>query len=76
MAEATQIALMARIEELESRVAFQEQTLDAMNSAFYQLQQDQQQLATQFEWLAQKSRELAERVPDAVMPVEAPPPHY
>ena len=63
-----------RIDELESRQAFQEDTIASLNEALVAQQQRLAHLEKMVELLVERYREVA---PDAVSPEEEPPPpHY
>ena len=64
-----------RIAELEVRVAFQDDTIDALNAALASQQQQLSQLQQAVSLLAQRQKELASQVP-AEGGDEPPPPHY
>lgn len=71
-----QSELLSRIEDLESRLAFQEQALETLSQALFSAQQANERLTVQVEWLSARSRELGERLPDMPSGDEPPPPHY
>ena len=63
-----------RLDELESRQAFQDDTIASLNEALIAQQQRISHLEKMVELLVERYRELA---PDAVAPEEEPPPpHY
>ena len=64
----------ARLNELESRQAFQEDTIASLNQALVAQQQRIAYLEKMLELLIERYRDIA---PDAALPVEEPPPpHY
>ena len=64
----------ARLDELESRQAFQEDTIANLDQALVAQQQRIAYLEKMLEVLIERYRDLA---PDAALPVEeSPPPHY
>jgi len=65
---------LARIDELETRVAFQEDTISALNDALGQQQRRLMELTRSIEKLHEQIREAREQPlpPDD----DAPPPHY
>jgi SlyX protein len=65
-----------RLEDLEARLAFQEQALDSLTESLYALQQENQRLTIQVNWLADKARDLAGRLPEGAGEDDPPPPHY
>lgn len=66
--------LQAQLVELQTQVAFQEQTIGELNAALGQQQQDISELRRQWDLLRQQHVELQARVPAA--PVDEKPPHY
>jgi SlyX protein len=63
-----------RLEELESRQAFQEDTIASLNEALVAQQQRIAYLEKMVDLLIERYREVA---PDIALPEEeAPPPHY
>ncbi|AWB68418.1 SlyX protein [Saccharobesus litoralis] len=67
--------LERRVEELETKVSFQEDTIEQLNAALASQQEEMLILKKQLTLLAQRLTTLQ---PDAVIPQsqEAPPPHY
>ncbi len=67
--------LQVRLIELESKQAFQERTIDALNDALTRQQQQIEALAREIEMLKDRLRAAA---PSPVGPLEdeKPPPHY
>lgn len=67
--------LEKRIYEVESRLAFQETTLQELNEALTSQQQQLTQMQAVLEKLSERIVELATNIqPDST--VEPPPPHY
>lgn len=62
-----------RIVELESRQAFQDDTIQALNDALVEQQKLIERLQLQVQALAKRQEEVS---PFGVIPDEAPPPHY
>ncbi|MBS3799298.1 MULTISPECIES: SlyX family protein [unclassified Pseudoalteromonas] len=67
--------LEARIESLEAKVAFQDETIDILNEELKAHQQQMAKMRRQMELLGEKFREVQS---GSVMPQEQepPPPHY
>lgn len=67
--------LAARLVELETRVAFQDQTMQELNEAVIRQQHEIDRLTRELEALRERLRGLA---PSPVVPPdeETPPPHY
>ncbi|MCJ8168579.1 SlyX family protein [Atopomonas sediminilitoris] len=66
--------LTQRVAELEMRLAFQDDTIEALNDALTAQQATITKLEHSVALLAQRQKELATQMPaDAV---DAPPPHY
>ena len=57
-----------RIEELETKIAFQEQLLDELNHALVQQQFDIDKMQVQLRYMANKLKDFQSE--------ETPPPHY
>ena len=66
--------LQAELVELQTQVAFQEETIGELNTALGQQQQDISELQRHWDVLRQQHVELQARVPAA--PVDEKPPHY
>lgn len=66
--------LQAQLVELQTQVAFQEETIGELNSALGQQQRDISELQRHWDVLRQQHVELQARVPAA--PVDEKPPHY
>lgn len=67
--------LKERVDELESRLAFQDDTIQALNDVIAAQQLELGRLRRSLELLAQRQAEFAARLPDTGGD-EAPPPHY
>ncbi len=67
--------LAARVVEIETRVAFQDQTIQELNEAVIRQQREIDSLTRELETLRERLRGL---VPSPVVPSdeETPPPHY
>lgn len=68
------MSLEARITELESRLAFQDDTIQALNDELIGQQRIVERLQQQFLLLARRQEEISHRVDG--FDDEAPPPHY
>ena len=67
--------LVARVDELETRLAFQDDTIQALNDALAAQQFELDRLRRSLELVAKRQADLAAQIPgDAVE--ETPPPHY
>lgn len=71
----TPSGLAARVVELETRVAFQDQAMQELNEAVTRQQREIDRLARELDALRERLRALA---PSPVVPPdeETPPPHY
>jgi SlyX protein len=67
--------LSARIEALEVRVAYQDRTIEDLNSAVTAQWQQIDDLAKQVARMAERLRHVEENAPSSGGP-EPPPPHY
>ncbi len=68
--------LIARIEDLETRVAFQEEAIESLSTTLYQQQQVNDRLVLRLERLAAQAQDLAERMSAPGQGGHEPPPHY
>ena len=68
-------AMAARIDALEMRVAYQDQTIEDLNSAVTAQRQQIESLARQIERLTDRVQEAEHRA-GASGEAEPPPPHY
>lgn len=71
----TQDQLVARVDELETRLAFQEDTIQALNDALAAQQFELDRLRRSLELVAKRQADLAAQIPGDAGE-EAPPPHY
>lgn len=67
--------LTERMDELESRLAFQDDTIQALNDVIAAQQLELGRLRRSLELLAQRQADFAAQLPDGGGD-EAPPPHY
>jgi SlyX protein len=67
--------LIARIEELESKIAFQEDTIEKMSTEMAAQQQSIYELEVKIRYLADKQKSDASSN-IAALSEETPPPHY
>lgn len=65
-----------RIIELESRVAFQEETLDQLNQVISQQELEMETLRRMLKHLSQQVKTLVQDNPYSPADQEPPPPHY
>jgi len=61
--------------DIETKIAFQEDTLQELNQLIYQHQRQLDQLEAGFKSLANRIKELSETIPVAD-PTDEKPPHY
>ncbi|WP_341709029.1 SlyX family protein [Halopseudomonas sp.] len=71
----SQEQLIARIDELESRLAFQDDTIQALNDVLAAQQFELDRLRRSLELVAKRQADLAAQVPGEAGE-EPPPPHY
>lgn len=75
MSEATELGrLQVQVVDLQTQIAFQEETMGELNAALGQQQQDISELQRQWDLLRQQHTELQARVPAAT--TDEKPPHY
>ena len=67
--------LIEKIEILETRQAFQEDTIESLNSVIIQLQKDIEAMQLKFKAMQEKVNQSAD-VLSSVESEEPPPPHY
>lgn len=65
-----------QIAELEMRLMFQDDTIQALNDALVEQQRQLDQLRTHISLLSRRQDELNQRLPDGALGEEPPPPHY
>ncbi len=74
------IVMTDTISDLQMRLAFQDDTIDALNQQVTQLAQDvtslQQQLQVMYKKLGDMAYQLEQRSNSAAAPVDERPPHY
>jgi SlyX protein len=68
-------ALVARVEELESQVAFQAELNDSLNATVARQDREILELKRQLESLRERLREFGEAI-SGPGPQDEPPPHY
>ena len=68
------MSLEERVTELETRLAFQDDTIQALNDELVEQQKRLERLQVQFAALARRQEELQGQV--GIVESEAPPPHY
>ena len=75
MANETITTLEARINELETKIAYQDETIDILNDELKQHQITLAKMARQIELVGEKLKEMK---PSSVVSqeLETPPPHY
>lgn len=71
----TQDQLVARVDEMETRLAFQDDTIQALNDALAAQQFELDRLRRSLELVAKRQADLAAQIPGDAGE-EAPPPHY
>ena len=71
----TQDQLVAWVDELETRLAFQDDTIQALNDALAAQQFELDRLRRSLELVAKRQADLAAQIPGDAGE-EAPPPHY
>lgn len=67
--------LIVRMDELETRLAFQDDTIQALNDVITAQQLELDRLRRSLELLAKRQADFAAQLPDAAGD-EPPPPHY
>ncbi len=65
-----------RITELESRVAFQEDTLDKLNSIVTEQEMEIERLTRMIKIINQNLKSISSELPGSRTEDEPPPPHY
>ncbi|WP_444897596.1 SlyX family protein [Microbulbifer sp. SSSA005] len=69
-------ALVERVDELESRLAFQEDTISQLNDVITRQDTDIRTLLAHMRELGEKYRTIAFEVQGAGKPLDEKPPHY
>lgn len=67
--------LMARIDELETRLAFQDDTIETLNVVVSRQEMALEKLQRALELLARRQADLAASIPEGAED-DQPPPHY
>lgn len=65
-----------QIEDLQSKLAFQEDELEKMHDALYQQQQRMDAMEVQLKRLSEQYKTIADNQADGAEPAEEKPPHY
>ena len=65
-----------RLVEIETKLAFQEQTIEDLNDVLYEQQQEIERLGAICDALVKRVKELSEVTPGIDAPVNEKPPHY
>ena len=65
-----------RLVEIETKIAFQEQTIEALNDVLYEQQQEIERLGSICDALVKRVKELSEFTPGIDARVNEKPPHY
>jgi len=65
-----------RMVEIETKIAFQEQTIEDLNHVLYEQQQEIERLSSICEILMKRVKGLSEFTPGINAPVNEKPPHY
>lgn len=65
-----------RLVEIETKIAFQEQTIEDLNDVLYEQQQEIERLGSICDSLVKRVKELSEFNPGIDAPVDEKPPHY
>lgn len=68
--------LKARMDELETRLAFQDDTIEALNEAVTAQQLEMERLRRSLSLLARRQADLAASLPGDGTADDQPPPHY
>jgi len=75
MSKSEMEALLARLDELETRLAFQDDTIQSLNDALGQQQIDLDRMQRSLQLVAKRQSDMASLMPDDAAG-EQPPPHY
>jgi len=65
-----------RLVEIETKIAFQEQTIEDLNDVLYEQQQEIERLGSICDALVKRVKELSESTPGIDAPANEKPPHY
>ncbi len=65
-----------RLVEIETKIAFQEQTIKDLNDVVYEQQQEIERLGSICDALVKRIKELSEFTPGIESPENEKPPHY
>jgi SlyX protein len=65
-----------RLVEIETKIAFQEQTIEDLNDVLYEQQQEIERLGSICDALVKRIKELSEFTPGIDAPANEKPPHY
>ena len=65
-----------RLVEIETKLAFQEQTIEDLNDVLYEQQQEIERLGAICDALVKRVKELSEFTPGIDAPANEKPPHY
>jgi SlyX protein len=65
-----------RLVEIETKIAFQEQTIEDLNDVLYKQQQEIERLGSICDALVKRIKELSEFTPGIDAPANEKPPHY
>ena len=65
-----------RLVEIETKIAFQEQTIEDLNDVLYKQQQEIERLGSICDTLVKRVKELSEFTPGIDAPANEKPPHY
>lgn len=67
---------MDRLIEIETKLAFQEEAIQALNDVVCRQQKQIGQLEATLKMLIDRYRQLSEALPSAIKPEDEKPPHY
>ena len=65
-----------RLVEIETKIAFQEQTIEDLNDVLFEQQQEIEKLGSICDALVKRVKELSEFTPGIDAPANEKPPHY
>ena len=69
-------SLQRQLVDMQTQLAFQEDTIAQLNQALAMQQQDLESLKVAGEMMRQQYRELQQQIPDSPAAEDQPPPHY